>query len=165
MLSSWNVLTSTTSLLSFHFMIICFLRNAATFSPFFSLALFTKSGNSFLLVLMFQQHLFFWYIRCQQDLDWCARCPGKDSSPYIVGRGLPLGVSDHKWYPDQCIIWSSKYSLCCFRRVCRFSLQTCFALMVCTETNPVVLSRGGETRQHRHFALLCLRRKTWILGG
>ena len=39
-------------LFAFHFMIICFLRNAATVSPFFSLALFTKSGNSFLLVLI-----------------------------------------------------------------------------------------------------------------
>jgi len=71
-------------------------------------------GTLFYWSSWFQQHLFFWYIRCQQDLDWCTSCPGKDSSPYQVGRGLPptqsskksfgLGVSNHKWYPYQCIL-------------------------------------------------------------
>ena len=154
MLSSWNMLTSTTSHLSFPFMIICFLRNAATVSHFFVLPTSQNLGTLFYSSSWFQQHLFFWYTRCQQDLDWCTSCPGKDSRPYQVGRGLPpaqsskktfpLGVSDDKWYPYQCILWSSKHSLCCFRRVCRFSFQTCFALMVCNESNPVVLSRGGE---------------------
>ena len=36
--------------------------------------------------------------------------------------------------------------------------------MVCTESNPDVLSQGGETRRHRCFVLVCIRRKTWILG-
>jgi len=36
--------------------------------------------------------------------------------------------------------------------------------MVCTESNPVVLSRGEETRRHKRFVLVCIRRKTWILG-
>jgi len=174
MLSSWNVLMSTTSLLSFHFMIIRFLRNAATVSPFLVLPSSQNLGTLFYWSSWFKQHLFFWYIRHQQDLDWCTSCPVKDSSPYQVGHGLPpaqslrmsflLGVSDHKWYPYQCILWSSKHSLCCFCRVCRFSLQTSFALMVCTESNPVVLSRVGETHRHRCFVLVCIRRKTWILG-
>ena len=34
--------------------------------------------------------------------------------------------------------------------------------MVCTESNPVVLSRGGETCRHICFVLVCIRRKTWI---
>ena len=80
-------------------------------------------------------------------------------------KSFPLGVSDHKWYPYQFILWSSKHSLRCFRRICRFSLQTCFALMVCTESNPVVLSRGGETCRHRCFVLVCIRRKTQGLVG
>ena len=36
--------------------------------------------------------------------------------------------------------------------------------MVRTESNPVVLSRGGETRRHKCFILVCIRKKTWILG-
>ena len=36
--------------------------------------------------------------------------------------------------------------------------------MVCTESSPVVLSRGGETRQHICFVLVFIRKKTWILG-
>jgi len=36
--------------------------------------------------------------------------------------------------------------------------------MVCTESNPVILSRAGETRRHRCFILVCISRKTWILG-
>ena len=35
--------------------------------------------------------------------------------------------------------------------------------MVCNESNPVVLSRG-ETRQRKCFVLVCIRRKTWIVG-
>ena len=36
--------------------------------------------------------------------------------------------------------------------------------MVYTESNPVILSRGGETHRHKCFVLVCIRRKTWILG-
>jgi len=145
MLSSWNVLTSTTSLLSFHFMIILFLAECCYCFPLLVLPSSQNLETLFYWSSWFQQHLFFWYIRCQQDLDWCTSCPGKDSSPYQVGRGLPpaqsskksfpLGVSGHKWYPYHCILWSSKHSLCCFHRVCRFSIQTCYTLMACTESN------------------------------
>ena len=41
--------------------------------------------------------------------------------------------------------------------------RCCFALMVCTESNPVVLSRAGETRLHRCIVLVCIRKKTWTL--
>ena len=75
----------------------------------------------------------------------------------------PLGVSGHKWYPYQCILWSFMHSLCSFQSVCRFSFQTCFTLMVCTESYPVVLSRE-ETCQHRCFVPACIQRKTWIFG-
>ena len=83
------MLTSTTSLLSFHFMIICFLRNAATLSPFLVLPSSQNLLTLFYWSSWLQLHLFFWYIRCQQDLDCCNSCPGKDSSPYQVGHGLP----------------------------------------------------------------------------
>ena len=102
-------------------------------------------GTLFCWSSWFEQCVFFWYVSCQQVLNWCTSCPGKDSGPYEVGRGLPpaqpfkksapLGVSGHKWYPYQCILWSSKHSLCCFHRVWRFSFQTCFALIVCIESN------------------------------
>jgi len=36
--------------------------------------------------------------------------------------------------------------------------------MVCTESNPVVLSRGGQTRLYRCIVLMCVRNKTWNLG-
>jgi len=36
--------------------------------------------------------------------------------------------------------------------------------MVCTESNPVVLSRGEETCRHKCFDPVCIQRKTWILG-
>ncbi len=36
--------------------------------------------------------------------------------------------------------------------------------MVCIESNPIILSRGGETRQHRCFVPVYIWRKSWILG-
>jgi hypothetical protein len=36
--------------------------------------------------------------------------------------------------------------------------------MVCTQFNPVVLFRGGETRLQRYIVLVCITKKTWILG-
>ena len=114
----------------------------------------------------FQQYLFLWHIRCQQDLDWITSCPGKESSPYQVGHGLPPAQSLKKsallvflaingtftsvYYENY------KHILCCSHRVCRFSLQTCFALMVCIESNPAVLSRG-ETCRHKCFDPVCIQ--------
>ena len=53
---------------------------------------------------------------------------------------------------------------CVALTVCRFSLQTCFALMVCVESNPALLSRGGETCRHKCFDPVRIQRKTWISG-
>ena len=36
--------------------------------------------------------------------------------------------------------------------------------MVWAESNPVVLSRGGETHGQKCFVVVCIQRKTWILG-
>jgi len=98
-------------------------------------------GTLFCWPLWFQQHLFLWYISCHQVWDWCTSCPGKDSSCYQVDHGLspaqfskesaPLGVSGHKWYPYWYRLCSSPHSLWCFCRVCSFSFQTYFALVVC----------------------------------
>ena len=36
--------------------------------------------------------------------------------------------------------------------------------MVCTESIPVVISRGGEIRLQSCIVLACKRNRTWILG-
>jgi len=68
------------------------------FPPFLVLLSSQNLGTLFYWSSWFQ-HLFFWYIRCQQDLDWCTSCPGKDSSPYQVGRELPPAQSSKKSFP------------------------------------------------------------------
>jgi len=75
---------------------------------------------------------------------------------------LPWAFLDINWYPYKCRLWSFMHSLCCFQRICRFSFQTCFTLMVCTESNPLVLS-GEETCRHRCFVPACIQRKTSII--
>ena len=43
--------------------------------------------------------------------------------------------------------------------------RCCFALMVCTESNPVVLSRAGETRLHRCIVLVCICKKLGLYNN